>query len=96
MKDRQIFMHTMTNATFLCSSNFLYRHINEPLLSCKIQSSRYRKALVSHSQTLEISEGPEQLHSRYKMRDMFVTVVTLWEKQRLEYLLHLLSHQINL
>ena len=49
---------------------------NEPLLSCNIQSSRYRKAFsVSHSQLPEINEDPEQLHSRYEMRGMFVAVV---------------------
>ena len=49
---------------------------NEPLLSCNIQSSRYRKAFsVSHSQLPEINEDPEQLHSRHEMRAMFVAVV---------------------
>ncbi len=48
---------------------------NEPLLSCKIQSSRYRKALVFHSHMLEINEDPEQLQCRYEMRDMLVAVV---------------------
>ena len=48
---------------------------NEPLLSCKIQSSRYRKALISHSQILEINEDPEQLHCRYEVRDMVVAMV---------------------
>lgn len=48
---------------------------NEPLLSCRIQSSRYRKALVFHNHILEINEDPEQLHCHYEMRDLLVAVV---------------------
>lgn len=48
---------------------------NEPLLSCKIQSSRYRKAFISHSQMLEINEDPEQLQCRHEVRDMVVAMV---------------------
>ena len=55
---------------------------NEPLLSCRIQSSRYRKALVFHNHILEISEDPEQLQCHYEMRDLLVAVVWRSSKSR--------------
>ena len=48
---------------------------NEPLLSCRIQSSRYRKALVFHNHILDINEDPEQLQCHHEMRDLLVAVV---------------------
>ena len=53
---------------------------NEPLLSCRIQSSRYRKALVSHNHILEISEDPEQLQCHYEMRDLLMAV--MWRSSK--------------
>lgn len=67
-------MHAFLPDSFnVCSADVPSQ--NEPLLSCKIQSSRYRKGLVSHSHMLEINEDPGQLQCRYEMGDMLVAVV---------------------
>ena len=64
-----------------CSSKHVPSQ-NEPLLSCRIQSSRYRKALVFHNHILEINEDPEQLQCHYEMRDLLVAVVWRLSKGR--------------